>query len=176
MKRWIHASHTYGMEPSGYEYGKALEQGHKRLQDRYAPFEVNNVYFYSGLANSTGYRITLSLPGGVDPMEWIAHNSNAGSFRSANYVLYGPFYDHHVKGLTELKDKDKLGEFKSLDSVMSYLFSNYDDEIEEYTWDINDPLYPEELGSGKYKCPNCKYKFKDTPPRCPECGQKLIWD
>ena len=117
MKRYVKAWYTG--EPSGYEYGKALSEGYKRLQDRFDPFAIKPTYMTTGSANSDGYRITL-----YDTVEWILHKS--GGTWDSHYDLYGPFDAGQIKTSGALyRSKDnKLGEFKGLDSAMSYLFKD----------------------------------------------------
>lgn len=121
MKRYVKAWYTG--EPSGYEYGKALSEGHKRLQDRFEPFAIRDTYMTRGSANSDGYRITLD-----DDNEWILHKS--GGTWDSHYDLYGPFEANQIRDLSTLfnrfKDR-KLGRFDKLDSAMTYLFQ--DEEI-----------------------------------------------
>ena len=192
MKKWIHASETINAwnvsEPSAVEYGKALSEGHKRMNERYAPFAISsNVHFYSGLANSTGYRISLTIPRRAY-YEWIAHDKSAGSFNSAVYALYGPA-NSNINSYSQMVKYNKLGEFKSIDAVMSFLFEKYDNLLEqleddddeydedEFEVDINSPVPAEHVPGGQGEpnevmCPTCNSIFKKAP-RCPECGQLL---
>lgn len=122
MKRWIRSV----TEPSAYEYGKALSDAKKRIDERYYPFELSNTYFCRGRMNSTGYRIVY------DDQEWIADNGGEDSWSSSyGYSLYGPFEPGQIRSWSELfryKPKDK---FKTIDSVMTYLFNNVDMDDED---------------------------------------------
>lgn len=114
MKRWIHSV----SEPSSTEYGRALSEGNKRIQDRYEPFEVKETYFDRSSTSSTGYRIYY------DGYEWIA--DNGGSRYSTGYTLYGPFAQGKIKNWSQLFAEKPIGQYKSLDNVMTYLFETVD--------------------------------------------------
>lgn len=122
MKRWIRSV----TEPSAYEYGKALSEGRKQMEDRFAPFKLKETYFCRGRSNSTGYRITYK------GQEWIADNGGEDSWNSSyGFSLYGPFIPGQIKSWSELFRYKPTNKFKSIDSVMTYLFSNVDVEDED---------------------------------------------
>lgn len=124
MKRWIHAV----TEPSAYEYGKALDEGNKRINDRFSPFKLTNTYFCKGRSNSTGYRITYK------GQEWIADNGGKDSWRSDySFKLYGPFVPKEINSWSELFKNKPIGTFKNINSAMTYLFNNVnvDEELDE---------------------------------------------
>lgn len=126
MKRWIHASYTG--EPSSVEYGQAVSQGLKRLQDRYEPFEVKRTYFNRSSTRSTGYRIFYP----ETRMEWIADDGGKDSWdNDYGYKLYGPFTKNEITSWSQLFSNASIGKFESLDQVMSYLFENYYDDSED---------------------------------------------
>lgn len=115
-------------EPSASDYGKAVDQAKKRIQDRFAPFKMTKTYFCRGRMNSTGYRITYK------GQEWIADDGGKDSW-SSNYgfKLYGPFTPGQIRSWGALFTHKPIDEFKSIDSVMSYLFSNVDvDDEDDY--------------------------------------------
>ena len=119
----------YVGEPSAAEYGEALSEGHRRMQERYAPFRVSDVYFNSWSTNLSGYRITLKGDNinTAGELEWIAHRDSSSFNKS--YKLYGPFYPNEIQSLHELFNTQPLDEtFRSLNSVMTYLFEEYDIE------------------------------------------------
>ena len=116
-------------EPSAYEYGKALSDAKKRLDDRYEPFELTRTYFCQGRTNSTGYRITY-----YDDNEWIADNGGEDSWNSDyGFKLYGPFVPGQIKSWSQLFKYKPIDKFKTIDSVMTYLFNNADIDDED-TW------------------------------------------
>lgn len=117
MKRWIHSV----TEPSSVEYGKAISEGRKRLNDRFEPFEISNTYFNRYATSSTGYRITL------DDQEWIADN-RGDSWNDLK--LYGPFAPSEVNSWSELFRYQPIREFKTLNNVMTYLFNEVSIEEE----------------------------------------------
>ncbi len=122
MKRYIRAWYTG--EPSASEYGEFMTQRHKKMQDRYYPFQVNDAYLDRHSLNSSGYRI--SLPSGET---WVAYR--VGDVLSPKgYKLYGPYTNSRIRSSFDLKDidltTDKL--FNGIDSVISYLYETEDIE------------------------------------------------
>lgn len=129
MKRYINSANYIESvtEPSASEYGRFLSEANKRMQDRYAPFKLKATYFCRGRSNSTGYRIQL----GSD--EWIADNGGEDSWNSDyGYELYGAFNIDEIKSWSELFRYKPLvnTKFKTIDSVMTYLFNNVDTDLE----------------------------------------------
>ena len=119
MKRLIRSTR----EPSSVEYGKAISEGQKRLQDRYEPFKITNTYFCNSTTNSTGYRITLE----DEDIEYIA--DNGGDNKSSSffeYKLYGPFASGQIKSWSELFKFKSIDSFKTLDQIMTWIFHNID--------------------------------------------------
>ena len=122
MKRYIKAWYTG--EPSASEYGELIEQGRKKMQDRYYPFKVDFAYLNRYSLNTSGY--TISLPSGET---WIAYR--VGDVLSPKgYKLYGPYINSRIRSSFDLKDIDLTTDkiFNSIDSVISYLYEVEDIE------------------------------------------------
>lgn len=121
MKRYVRAWYTG--EPSVSEYGDFLQKRHERMQDRYYPFNVRDINFaWKWAITTTGYRITL------DNKEWIADYK--GSDFNKTLILYGPYAPNQIKDWPDLKSDKKIREgFKSIDSVISYLYETEDVEV-----------------------------------------------
>ena len=127
----------YTGEPSSLEYGRAIDQGRKRMRDRYAPFDVNLWHGDRSSLNSNGWNIGLEFGRG-DFYQWIAQKPST-TFGPKDLTLYGPMdsnkgeYVETVFDLAEYKDKE-VGKFKSIDQLMSYLFTNFShlrDDLDE---------------------------------------------
>lgn len=117
MKRWIHAA----TEPSSVEYGKALSEGNRRLNDRYEPFQLKKTFFNRGSVNSTGYRIILP----DQSEEYIADNSGESSWSSSfEYKLYGPFPVNMIQSWGQLFANKPIASMKTFNKVMNWLFEN----------------------------------------------------
>ena len=114
MKRYIRAWYTG--EPSAREYGEFMQKRYERMQDRYYPFKVRDINFaWKWAIKITGYRITL------DDKEWIANYEGSSSHETL--TLYGPYKPAQVRDWSDLKPDKKIREgFKSIDSVISYLY------------------------------------------------------
>ena len=125
MKRYINA--YYVGEPSASEYGEFIDQAHKKMQERYYPFTVTYAYLSEFYANSSGYWI--SLPNGDT---WVA-DMLGDPLHPKGYKLYGAYVNpkkwlHSNFGLKD----DALATdqvFKSIDSIMTYLFETEGIEV-----------------------------------------------
>lgn len=123
MKKYIRAWYTG--EPSASEYGEFMTQRHKKMQDRYYPFRVNDVYLNSHSLNASGYEI--SLPSGET---WIA--DRVGDVLSPKgYKLYGAYINPRIRSTFDLKDTDLATDriFNGIDSIISYLYETEDVEV-----------------------------------------------
>lgn len=127
----------YTGEPSSLEYGKAIDQGRKKLKDKYYPFDVDLWYGNKSSLNSNGWNIGLEFGRG-DFYQWIAQQPST-TFGSKELTLYGPMdsdkgeYVETVFDLAEYKDKE-VSKFKSIEQVMNYLFTNFShlrDDLDE---------------------------------------------
>lgn len=131
------ATATYVGEPDSTEYGRLISDGKNRMKVRYEPFEVTDWYSkgYRSTVASNGYEITLEVSAD-EYYQWIAQWSS-DTLHRGDITLYGPFntFDgEYVETLSQLFNKYKdrvLRKFKSIDAVMTYLFTNYADWIEE---------------------------------------------
>lgn len=123
MKRWVHAV----SEPSSKEYGEAVSEARRRVNDRYEPFELTKTYFNRSSAGSTGYRVTLPEEG----IEYIADDNGRDSWSNDfEYKLYGPFLPYEIESWSELFSNKPVGTFKNIDQVMNWMFENveYDED------------------------------------------------
>ena len=122
-------------EPSASEYGDFMDDRRKRLNDRFAPFQIKDTYMTRGLANSDGYRITLDVdpqydeygPYGGAYEEWILHYNRAQD----TYELYGSFEPGDIQDTITLFKYKPIKKVKSLNEAMTYLFNNVDIPDEE---------------------------------------------
>ena len=119
MKRLVYSWST--AEPSSVELGRAISEGNRRRNEKFAPFEISNTYMNRWSLNSTGYRITL------DDTEWILNEVSSRSWNPL-YQLYGPFDAGVIETWNQLHKYEPIGDFKNLNSAMTYLFENTDVE------------------------------------------------
>jgi len=125
MKRVIRAAWSTA-EPSAAELGRAHEQANRRMNDRYEPFNVKEAYLDRWSVNKISYRITLG------DNELIAWYSDTDRYDNEKWQLFGIFSPNQVKDTSILTPNNLYTRqrFKSIDSVMTFLFSHVD-EIEE---------------------------------------------
>lgn len=116
-----------------------VEEG---ITDKYYPFEVRNWYVKPSRFNK-GYKILLNY--GDKEYLWLAYDSESArqGITTNRYVVYGIFEAHNGEAPITLADlimkpfyKSRIiGKFKSLDSIMTKLYTDYgdltDDAIEE---------------------------------------------
>ena len=123
MKRVIKAWST--SEPSASEYGDFMDSYRKNLREKYAPFVVTQTHLSNNLA-SDGYRITLDVEAPEDDFggiwqEWILKEKYDG-----HYDLYGPFEPGDIRDVYALYRNKPIGQFKDINSAMTWLFKNVD--------------------------------------------------
>ena len=122
VKAWT----MYGGGPSMDEYGKAVNEYHRHLEEDFSPFKV---YEYSTDYHTPGNAKLITL----GDQEWL-FDLNRGWQRGPDGNLYGPYnagyftpvtYSDPFPGLHRSKF---IQEFPSLEAAMSYLYTTLDVE------------------------------------------------
>lgn len=130
MKKYIKSASTYTGEPDNYALGKAISDANKKRNERYWPFIISNWNESPTSFRKVGYIISVS----DEYPDELAYDGTRWYVRTQDnkYRLFGAYdMGDPTPKWYQLNSKDQvefIGEFNSLDAVISYLYTEYDIE------------------------------------------------